>query len=385
MQARAAFDLSNMRAALALARRGLGNAWPNPAVGCVIVREDDAGETQGGLAGRAVGRGWTQPTGRPHAETEALRRAGTLAQGATAYITLEPCAHHGQTRPCVDALIAAGIKRAVAAVEDPDPRVAGRGLKRLATAGIEVTVGVGGEEARELNAGFFLRVREGRPLVTLKLASTLDGRIATAGGESRWITGEAARACAHMLRAEHDAVMVGAGTARADDPELTCRLPGFAGKQPVRIVLIGQPHPSLSDNKLLLTASPETPTWLVLTEGKHATFGKTKWAKPGVEIIACAADNDGRPDVRAALAELGRRGLTRVLIEGGGTVAAAFLKADAVDRIAWFQAPAVLGGDGRPAVGPLALASIADMPRFEPLTRHAAGEDGLVMLRRMDQ
>ena len=382
MQARAAFDLSNMRAALTLARRGLGNAWPNPAVGCVIVREDDAGETRGGLAGRVVGRGWTQPAGRPHAETEALRHAGAQARGATAYVTLEPCAHRGQTPPCADALIEAKIKRAVVAVEDPDPRVAGQGLKRLAAAGIEVTMGIGAEAALELNAGFFLRVREGRPLVTLKLAATLDGRIATAGGESRWITGAAARARAHLLRAEHDAVLVGAGTALADNPELTCRLPGFSGRQPVRIVLDSRLRLDLAAR--LAATARETPTWIVATRDVNKTRAQAL-AALGIEIVECAAGEDGRPDIRAALTELGQRGLTRVLVEGGGTAAAAFLKADTVDRIAWFQAPAVLGGDGRPAVGPLALASIADMPRFEPLSRHAAGEDGLVMLRRMDQ
>ncbi len=390
MQARAAFDLSNMRAALALARRGLGNAWPNPAVGCIIVREDDAGEIRGGLAGRVIGRGWTQPAGRPHAETEALMRAGAQARGATAYVTLEPCAHRGQTPPCADALIEAKIKRAVIAVEDPDSRVAGQGLKRLAAAGIEVTMGVGAEAALELNAGFFLRVREGRPLVTLKLAATLDGRIATQGGESRWITGAAARTRAHLLRAEHDAVLVGAGTVRADDPELTCRLPGFAGRQPVRVVLAGQYDLDLPQRKIIASATADSPTWLVVAKdtGSIVTGAAAKllFARPGIiEIVMTDPDAEGRPDIGSALAELGKRGLTRVLVEGGGTAAAAFLKADAVDRIAWFQAPAVLGGDGRPAVGPLALASIADMPRFEPLSRHAAGEDGLVMLRRMDQ
>ncbi|MBM3580896.1 MAG: bifunctional diaminohydroxyphosphoribosylaminopyrimidine deaminase/5-amino-6-(5-phosphoribosylamino)uracil reductase RibD, partial [Alphaproteobacteria bacterium] len=229
-----------MRSALALARRGLGNVWPNPAVGCVLVREADSGEQAGGRAGRVVGRGWTQPGGRPHAETEAIRRAGADTKGTTAYVTLEPCAHHGVTPPCVDALIAARVARVVAAIDDPDSRTAGRGLARLKESGIEVARGVGAAEAAEINAGFFLRVREGRPLVTLKLASTLDGRIAAANGESRWVTGTEARARAHRLRAEFDAVMIGSGAARVDDPELTCRLPGFAGRQPVRIVMNGR-------------------------------------------------------------------------------------------------------------------------------------------------
>ena len=200
------FDLAHMRAALALARRGLGNTWPNPAVGCVIVNE-----------GRVVGRGWTQRGGRPHAETEALARAGSAATGATAYVTLEPCSHHGKTPPCAEALIGARIARVVAAVEDPDPRVSGAGIARLRDAGVEVETGLCAEEAAELNAGFFCRVTHGRPLVTLKLATSLDGRIATANGESRWITGPAARERAHLLRATHDAVLVGTGTAFADD------------------------------------------------------------------------------------------------------------------------------------------------------------------------
>src|SRR4029077_6480521 len=197
-------DLVHMRAALALARRGLGRTWPNPTVGCVLVKE-----------GRVVGRGWTQTGGRPHAEAEALRRAGKSAAGATAYVSLEPCSHHGQTPPCAEALIAAKIARVVAAIEDPDPRVSGRGLDLLRDAGIEVVLGPGAQEALEINAGFLLRLEENRPLVTLKLAMTLDGRIATHTGESRWITGEAARARSHLLRAQHDAVMVGSGTVLA--------------------------------------------------------------------------------------------------------------------------------------------------------------------------
>lgn len=383
-------DLANMRSALALARRGLGSVWPNPAVGCVLVRETESGEKTGGRAGRVVGRGWTQPGGRPHAETEALGRAGAAAKGATAYVTLEPCSHHGATPPCADALIAAGVGRVVAAIEDPDPRVAGQGLARLAEAGIEVTRGIGADEAAEINAGFFLRVRAGRPLVTLKLASTLDGRIAAPDGESRWITGEDARARAHVLRAEHDAVMVGSGTALADDPELTCRLPGFAEdrsagpagrrRQPVRIVMDGRLR--LSPASRLTRTARETPTWVVTAEGADAAKKKAL-AALGVEIVEVPAGPDGRVDAKAALAALGRRGLTRVLVEGGGTLAAALLKTDLVDRMAWFHAPAVLGGEGRPAVGALALAALAEMPRFAPVARTAAGADGLVTFRRL--
>src|SRR5215472_3367341 len=189
-------DLTHMRAALALARRGLGSTWPNPAVGCVIVKD-----------GRVVARGWTQPGGRPHAETEALARAGAAARGATAYVSLEPCSHHGRTPPCADALIAAGIARVVIALQDPDPRVSGAGIARLRQAGLAVETGLDAVEAAEINAGFFTRLRRGRPLVTLKLATTLDGRIATRRGESQWITGPPARERAHALRAAHDAIM----------------------------------------------------------------------------------------------------------------------------------------------------------------------------------
>ena len=214
-----------MAHALALGQRGLGRTWPNPAVGCVIVH-----------GGRVVGRGWTQPGGRPHAEVRALAQAGSAARGATAYVTLEPCAHHGHTGPCAEALIAAGVARVVTALQDPDPRVSGRGHAMLRAAGVAVTEGVLEPEARAVNAGFLKRVCHGLPLVTLKLATTLDGRIATASGESRWITGPEARRAVHALRLVHDAVLVGAGTARADDPDLTVRDLG-ATHQPVRIVI----------------------------------------------------------------------------------------------------------------------------------------------------
>ncbi|MGQ3031841.1 MAG: bifunctional diaminohydroxyphosphoribosylaminopyrimidine deaminase/5-amino-6-(5-phosphoribosylamino)uracil reductase RibD, partial [Ferrovibrionaceae bacterium] len=218
-----------MRHALGLAARGLGRTWPNPAVGCVLVRDEIV-----------LARGNTQPGGRPHAEVVALSRAGSQAAGATAYVTLEPCAHHGKTPPCADALIAAGIGRCVVALQDPDPRVDGGGIRRLLAAGIPVTTGVCEAEAAALNAGFLMRVRQGRPLVTLKLATTLDGRIATHAGESRWITGATARARGHLMRADHDAIMVGIGTALTDDPDLTCRLAGLEDRSPVRIVLDGR-------------------------------------------------------------------------------------------------------------------------------------------------
>src|SRR6266853_3702784 len=265
-------DLQVMRAALGLARRGLGRVWPNPAVGCVIVKD-----------GRAVGRGWTQPGGRPHAETEALARAAAAAHGATAYVTLEPCCHWGRTPPCADALIAAGLGRVVVALEDPDPRVAGGGVARLRAAGIAVEAGLGAAEAAEINAGFFQRVRLGRPLVTLKLATSLDGRIATASGESRWITGAPARERAHLLRATHDAILVGTDTVLTDDPQLTCRLPGLASRSPVRIVLDRQLR--IPPTARIIAEARQVPTWLMTLSSANPGRQKSLRAA-GVEVIA---------------------------------------------------------------------------------------------------
>lgn len=321
-------DLRHMDHALRLARRGLGNVWPNPAVGCVIV-----------AAGLVVGRGWTQPGGRPHAERMALDAAGKAARGATAYVTLEPCAHHGRAPPCADALVAAGVARVVSALTDPDPRVAGRGHARLRAAGIEVVEGVRSAPAAELQRGFLSRVTLGRPMVTLKLATSFDGRIATAAGESRWITGEAARRHVHLLRLTHDAVMVGAGTARADLPALNVR--GFGPvRQPVRVVIANAPIPALP---------PEGPD--------HGPL----WVLPG--------------PVDEALAELGRRGLTRVFCEGGGQLAAALLAAGLVDELVGYTAGVVLGGDGRAAVAPLGLGALAEAPRFRLAETRALGGD----------
>lgn len=360
-------DLALMRGALALAARGLGNVWPNPAVGCVVVKD-----------GRVVGRGWTQPGGRPHAETEALARAGEAARGGTAYVSLEPCAHWGKTPPCAEALIAAGVGRVVVAVEDPDPRVAGAGIARLRAAGIAVDTGLCAAEAAELNAGFFRRIGEGRPLVTLKLAASLDGRIATAAGESRWITGAAARERAHLLRATHDAILVGTETVVADDPELTCRLPGLSGRSPVRVVL---------DRRLRIPAAAKVfaeaktgRTWLVTTAAADPAR-KSGLRDRGVEIIDIDANAAGGLDLAAVLAALGVRGLTRLLVEGGGQLAAALLRRRLVDRLVWFHAPLLIGSDGLPAIAPLDFASLAEAPRFERLSSATVGEDVVTSFR----
>jgi diaminohydroxyphosphoribosylaminopyrimidine deaminase/5-amino-6-(5-phosphoribosylamino)uracil reductase len=265
------------------------------------------------------------------------------------------------TPPCAEALVAAGIGRAVVAVADPDPRVAGAGIRRLRAAGIPVTVGVLADEATELNAGFFLRCREGRPLFTLKLATTLDGRIATAGGESRWITGETARAMAHRLRALHDAVLVGSATVLADDPLLTCRLPGLERPPPVRIV--ADRRLRLPPSARLAATARETPTWVV-TGGDAPTEKREALTAAGVSVIALPAMADPRAAAQAMATALAERGLTRVLIEGGGGIAASFLAADLVDRVEWFRAPRIVGGDGLAAIASFGLERLAAAPAF---------------------
>ncbi len=361
-------DLHHMRAALSLARRGLGQVWPNPAVGCVLVKD-----------GTVVGRGWTQPGGRPHAETEALARAGSAARGAVAYVTLEPCSHHGKTPPCADALLDAGISRVVVAIEDPDPRVSGSGIERLMAAGVTVDAGLCGVEAAEINAGFFLKVRAGRPLVTLKTASTLDGRIATHRGESQWITGEAARQASHLLRAQADAIVVGAGTALADNPDLTCRLAGLEQCSPVRVVF--DSHLRLPLTARLVATARAVPTWVVALDNADPDRRHTL-TDCGVEVITVHPDADGNPDLTAALHELGKRGLTRVLVEGGAHLAAALLRRHLVDRIAWFRAPKLIGGDGLPVAMPFGVDHLADAPQFKRVSLAEVGGDVVEMYAR---
>jgi diaminohydroxyphosphoribosylaminopyrimidine deaminase/5-amino-6-(5-phosphoribosylamino)uracil reductase len=363
-----------MRSALALARRGLGRVWPNPAVGCVIVA---GGERDG----RVLGRGWTQPGGRPHAETEALARAGSAAKGATAYVTLEPCAHHGKTPPCADALVKAGVARVVVATADRDPRTADKGIATLRAAKIDVVENVLAAEATELNAGFFMRLAQGRPLVTLKLATSLDGRIATASGESQWITGERSRARAHLMRAEHDAILIGAGTAIADDPLLTCRLPGMEHRSPIPIVVDGGRRVPASAR--LFKAARDRKT-ILATRAPDAAGTKSlaALADSGVEILELPEDSPGHVDLAAMLRALGDKGLTRVMVEGGGGMGAALLRLGLVDRIVWFRAPILLGGEGIPAVAGLELAKLADAPAFERTGLETLGDDLLETYRR---
>lgn len=344
-------DLAHLATALSLARRGLGRVWPNPAVGCVLVRD-----------GRVVARGWTQPGGRPHAEAEALARAGATARGATAYVSLEPCAHHGKTPPCADGLIEAGISRVVASIGDPDPRVSGKGFAKIAAAGIPITSGLLADQAAEVNAGFLMRVRAGRPLVTLKTATTLDGRIATHTGESRWITGEAARRRTHLLRASHDAIMVGVGTALADDPRLTVRLAGLEDRSPVRVVVDSRLRLPLT--AALVAEARRVPTWLVTLTGNNADRVRA-YRDSGVDVIETPGGAADGLDLPAVFQALGGRGLTRVLVEGGAILSAALLRADLVDRLAWFRAPAVIGGDGVPMAQAFGVDALSLTRRFE--------------------
>jgi diaminohydroxyphosphoribosylaminopyrimidine deaminase / 5-amino-6-(5-phosphoribosylamino)uracil reductase len=350
-----------MRAALALARRSLGRTWPNPAVGCVIVKD-----------GLVVGRGRTRDGGRPHAEVDALSQAGEAARGATVYVTLEPCSHHGKSPPCADALVQAGVAKVVSALQDPNPQVNGAGHERLRRAGITVEVGEGAAEAADINAGFLMREIEARPLFHLKTAASLDGRIATASGDSKWITGPAARADGQRLRALHDAILVGANTVAADDPELTCRLPGLEAYSPIRIVLDSKARMA-PESKLALTAN-EIPVWLFCTQQAPAAARAGLQAK-GVVVIEVASTAQGRVDVAAVAQALGQRKLTRVLVEGGGEVAAAFLGAGLVDRVTSYQAGLLLGADSRSAVGPLGLEKLGFATRFHLVSaRQLAGD-----------
>lgn len=337
-----------MALALALARRGLGRVAPNPAVGCVIVDKE----------GLVAGRGWTQPGGRPHAETQALAQAASRARGATAFVSLEPCAHQGVTGPCASALIAAGVARVVSAATDPDPRVAGKGHEMLREAGIAVLTGVMEGEALALNEGFILRVTQNRPLVTLKIAMSIDGRIATASGQSQWITGEAARAHGHMLRAHSDAILIGAGTALADDPLLTCRIPGLEARTPLRVVAAGRRPFTLPKR---------------LAEGKD--HGEVLVLGPSL------SGGSERPEPAAMLSALSAKGVTRLLIEGGSTISGAFLRASLVDVVYAYRGAALIGADGLAATSPLGATEMAKVARFKLESVFALGDDVVEVFR----
>ncbi|WCL52995.1 bifunctional diaminohydroxyphosphoribosylaminopyrimidine deaminase/5-amino-6-(5-phosphoribosylamino)uracil reductase RibD [Gimibacter soli] len=351
-------DARLMGHALTLARRGMGRTFPNPSVGCVLVKD-----------GVVIGRGYTQPGGRPHAEAEALRRAGGSARGATAYVTLEPCAHHGKTPPCAEALVAAGVARVVTAAGDPDPRVAGRGITILKAAGIKVTEGVRKGEAEAINAGFFSRVTTGQPAFTLKMATSLDGRIALSNGESRWITGPESRHLGHMMRATHDAILVGIGTALADDPVLDCRIEGLEDRSPIRIVLDRTLR--LPVTSKLVQSAARLPLWVITECAEGPAFDAL--AVAGVKLLNVS---DIR-DLNTVAMLLGDEDLTRVLVEGGGRVHASFLKAGLAARVEHFVSGMALGGDATPAIAALGLTALGSAPRLKLHGMRPLGPDVL--------
>jgi diaminohydroxyphosphoribosylaminopyrimidine deaminase/5-amino-6-(5-phosphoribosylamino)uracil reductase len=363
-----------MAATIAYARRTLGATWPNPSVGALVVRFD--GETP-----RVVGRGVTVAGGRgkPHAEREALAQAGELARGATLYVTLEPCSHYGTTPPCVEAVIASGIARVVTAQEDPDSRVAGRGHAILRQAGIAVTAGVGTAAAERGLIGHFTRMRRGRPYVTLKLAVSADDQIGRVDEGRVAVTGPDARGRVHVMRSEHDAILVGIRTALADDPDLTVRLPGLEARSPVRVIFDSQARLPL-DSRLVATAR-DVPVWLVATEAapRHRIEGLRG---AGVEMLVVPAGPDRRLDLQHALASLAWKGITSILLEGGATLAADFLARDLVDELALFRSNTHIGVDGVAAPPALSGIEAGTNDRFALQSRHHVGDDRLSFFRR---
>ncbi|MCJ2011259.1 bifunctional diaminohydroxyphosphoribosylaminopyrimidine deaminase/5-amino-6-(5-phosphoribosylamino)uracil reductase RibD [Methylobacterium sp. J-076] len=345
-----------MRLALALGRRGLGRAWPNPSVGAVVVAPG---------SGTILAAAATAPGGRPHAERLALAQAGAAARGATLYVTLEPCSHHGRTPPCAEAIIEAGIGRVVSALEDPDPRVAGRGHGLLRAAGIAVETGLCRAEAARDHRGHITRVTLGRPMLHLKLARTPDGFAAGAGPERLRITSPVADGAVHLWRAHADAILIGIGTARADDPSLTVRLPGLAGRSPLRIVLDSALH--LTPASVLARTARDVPV-LVLTTRSAPAHARRALEACGVEVVPVASGAEGRIDLPAALATLGARGLTRLCSEGGPCLAEALAQADLIDAVTLMTGPDPAGpAGGLPALGPVLERRIAGFGVAEDL------------------
>jgi diaminohydroxyphosphoribosylaminopyrimidine deaminase/5-amino-6-(5-phosphoribosylamino)uracil reductase len=363
-----ATDRRFMDLALTLGRRGLGRTWPNPAVGAVVVKE-----------GFIVGRGWTQPGGRPHAEPVALAQAGTAARGATLYVTLEPCSHVGKSPPCVDAVIAAGIKRVVSAIEDPNPEVAGQGHAKLRSAGIEVEVGLMATEAARAHAGHFRRIREHRPHVIVKLAVSTDDKIAGPGHKTVAITGDAANARVHLLRAQCDAILVGIGTVLADDPLLTCRLPGMEARSPVRVVLDRSLR--LPATSRLVHSARNTPLWVVTSELAAAPAVAMLGAN-GAQVIRLGSRPQGGLDLSEVVRALAERGVTRLLVEGGSRVVSSFVAAGLADEFWLLRGPGAIGADGVAALDALPLSAITQSPFFRVRASESLGADTLTVYER---
>jgi diaminohydroxyphosphoribosylaminopyrimidine deaminase/5-amino-6-(5-phosphoribosylamino)uracil reductase len=370
-------DEAWMAHAVALAEQGRGRVSPNPMVGAVLVRD-----------GRVVGEGFHEAAGRPHAEAVALAAAGAAASGATCYVTLEPCAHHGRTPPCADALVAAGVARVVAAVPDPDPRVDGSGLARLRAGGVTVTVGTGVEAAADQNAAYLTHRRLGRPRITLKAAASLDGKVAAADGTSQWITGPAARADAHRLRGEADAVMVGAGTALADNPRLTVRLPGWAGRQPLRVLVDATGRVGAGGH--LFDTEAET---LVATTAAAPATAVDAWKAAGAEVLICAEVEADAPlrggsggalsappvsrvvDLEDLARALGERGVLELMVEGGPRLQASLWAAGLADRLVWYLAPLAIGGLAAPGLLGSGAATLAGARRLRLASADRVGDD----------
>jgi len=364
-----AADARFMQLALTLGRRGQGRTWPNPAVGAVVVKD-----------GFIVGRGWTQPGGRPHAEPEALKRAGEAARGGTLYVTLEPCSHFGKSPPCVDAVIASGIARVVSAIEDPNPEVAGQGHAKLRAAGITVDVGLGAAEAAHDHAGHFRRIRDKRPHVILKLAVSVDDKIGATGRKPVAITGEAARTCVHLLRAQCDAILVGIGAVLADDPVLTCRLPGMEALSPVRVVLDRALR--IPGTSRLVQSARETPLWVMTSDLAEAPAAM-KLGAAGAQVIRVAATSTPPGlDLTAVLHALSDKGISRLLVEGGARVASSFVTADLVDEVWLLRGPEAVGADGVPALDALPLSALTGSPALKVRASESVGKDTLTVYER---
>jgi diaminohydroxyphosphoribosylaminopyrimidine deaminase / 5-amino-6-(5-phosphoribosylamino)uracil reductase len=365
-----AADQRFMALALALGRRGQGRTWPNPAVGAVIVKD-----------GVIAGRGWTQAGGRPHAEVEALARAGEAADGATLYVTLEPCSHHGKSPPCADAVVAAGIARVVSAIEDPNPEVAGQGHARLRAAGIVVDVGLCAAGAAHDHAGHFRRIRDKRPHVILKLAVSSDDKIAAAGRKPVAISGDAAKARVHLLRAQCDAILAGIGTVLADDPLLTSRLPGMEAQSPVRVVLDRSLR--IPGTSKLVHSARETPLW-VMTSSLAEAPAAMKLGASGAQVIRVATTSAPPPglDLGAVLHALAEKGITRLLVEGGSRVASSFVAADLADEIWLLRGPGAIGADGVAALDALPLSAITQSPWFKVRASESLQQDTLTIYER---
>jgi diaminohydroxyphosphoribosylaminopyrimidine deaminase / 5-amino-6-(5-phosphoribosylamino)uracil reductase len=345
--------------ALRLGRRALGTTAENPPVGCVVVRD-----------GRVLGVGWTQPGGRPHAETEALEMAGEQARGATAYVTLEPCAHHGRTGPCAEALVKSGIVRVVTAVEDPDPRVSGQGHTILRAACITVVVGLGAEEASHDLAGFLTRTTRKRPYVTLKIGVSADGKIAAGPRQRTTITGPEVKARVHLMRAQSDAIMVGLSTVLIDDPELTCRLPGMEARSPIRIV--ADTRLSIPSKAKLVKTAEQVPVWILSTRKGSVS--------PGITVIDCRQTPNGWVDFADALEQLAARGINRLLVEGGSHISQSLLDAGLVDEVQLFQNPVVIGPQGIDAIAEMPLENLAN--QFRQTGKEVLGSDTLTVYER---